>query len=518
MSNNSALKLTTGDSSEDLASGENLLKKIYEQLESLHEIKNLDERLQVLWKLDKLDRLTYLAELQRLDKLGQLENLQELEKLGKLDNLKELKHLGGLKNLQGLHKLDKLNHLMRLKFLNKLEELQALDQLKELDKLSRLKDLDKLSLLNKLDVLKKIEKLDVLHKVEDLRLLMQDHADDFQKLDNLKYIEKLDGLKKLSALESLDNLKALDSLSELDKLAGLKDLSKLDKLNRLNELGALDRLEALSGLDRLSKLDELRHLEKLDSMQDLAKLDYLKDAKVQSALKGLDKLSLFQESSKKFFFKLFASIFVDVFKVAAITCLMLFVFTKNVSRQTFDRLVPYLGFGEADRVNIALSILSHDLSSTDFDRHFKNLENRVKREAASVFDASTSKNLDHYRILENLTSYNFHHESYDLTAFTKKELNEWAAKTNKSFNDTYAYDMETVGKNPEFQGDVDHYTKASIFVKQQKFLEGFVEMNQIESKEKFASLGHGMTYAFYMAFRTKPVDLKLFVEKQTYVK
>ena len=169
-------------------------------------------------------------------------------------------------------------------------------------------------------------------------------------------------------------------------------------------------------------------------------------------------------------------------------------------------------------MNIALSILSSDLSSTDFDVHFKNLENRIKREAASVFDGSTRKHMDHYRMLENLTSYNFHHQGYDLTAFTKKELNEWAVKTNKAFNDTYAYDMETVGKNQELFEDVDHYTKASIFVKQQKFIEGFVEMNQIVNKEKFASLGFGMTYAFYMAFRTKPMDLKLFVEKQTYGK
>ncbi len=511
MSKNGALKLQDIEVTSESNSLEmDLLQRIALQLDSLGELKGFEEKLQVLWKLDKLDRLTYLAELQRLDKLGELENLQEMENLSQLDNLKYLTGLKELKNLTGLNKLDKLHHLMRLKSLNKLEELQALDNLKELDKLSRLKDLDKLSLLNKLDVLKKIEKLDVLHKVEDLRLLMQDHAEDFQKLDNLKYIEKLDSLKKLQALESLDNLRALDSLSELEKL---KELTKLDKLSRLNELSNLERLEALSGLEKLHKLDELRHLEKLDKMQDLSKLDNLKDAKVQRALMGLDKLSYFQDNTKKFVLKIFTSIFLDLFKVVMIASLMFFVFTKNISRQTFDRMIPYLGFGEADRVNLALSILAKDLSSGDFDGHYKNLEKRVKREVSSVFDANSMKNLEHYRLLENLTSYNYHHETYDLSAYAKLELNTWATKTQTKFNDSYAYDIEHLAAKPEMEDEINHFRTASIFMKQQKYFESFVEMNQIKNKSAFASLGHGLNYAFYMAFRTKPVDLKLYLEK-----
>lgn len=510
MSNN-ALKIT-GQLPEEISEAE-LLKDIQQKLEGIDELKGLGEKLQVLWKLDKLDRLTYLAELQRLDKLGALENLQELENLGQLDNLRFLKEISGLKNLHNLDKLDKLNHLIRLKSLNKLEELQSLDHLRELGKLDKLAQLDRLSLLNKLDLLKKLEKLDGLSRLEDLRILLQDHSDDFQKLDNLKFIERLDNLKKLQALESLDNLRSLDSLVELDKLRDLKDLSKLEKLNRLNELSHLDKLEGLSSLVRLDKLDELRHLDKLENMQDLSKLDHLKDAKVQTALKGLEKLNFFQENSKKFFLKLFTSIFVDIFKVVAISFLLLFVFTKNVSRQTFDRMVPYLGFGEADRVNLALSILSQDLSSGDFDRHYKNLELRVKREAASVFDLRSPKDLEHYRLLENLTSYNYRHEAYDLTAFAKKEISDWATKTHKKFQESYTYDIETQGGDPAMKEDIDHYTKASIFIKQQKFLEAFVEINQIKHKNQFESLSAANAYAFYMAFMTKPTDLKLYLEK-----
>lgn len=514
MSKNGALKIQSVDEVVESHSPEmDLLYRIANQLDSLGELKGFEEKLQVLWKLDKLDRLAYLTDLKRLDQLSALENLQEMGNLAQLDNLKYLTGLKDLKNLTGLNQLDKLNHLMRLKSLNKLEELQALDNLKDLDKLSRLKELDKLSLLNKLDVLKKIEKLEVLNKVEDLRLLMQDHADDFQKLDNLKYIEKLDSLKKLQALESLDNLRALDSLSELEKLRELKDLSKLEKLGRLSELSNLDKLEALSGLDRLNKLDELRHLEKLDQMQDLSKLDNLKDAKVQRALMGLDKLSYFQDNSKKFVLKLFASIFVDAVKIIAIASLMFFVFTKNISRQTFDRLIPHLGFGEADRVNLALSILSKDLSSGDFDLHYKNLENRVKREVSSIFDSKVAKNLEHYRLLENLTSYNYRHESYDLMAYAKKELNAWATKTQVKFNDSYTYDVESATGKAEMENDLNHFVRASIFIKQQKYLEAFIEMDQIKKKSAFVSLGHGQTYAFYMAFRTKNIDLKLYLEK-----
>lgn len=421
------------------------------------------------------------SEMKTLDeRLHVLENLSKLEQLCHLDHLKSLKDL---------NKLDKLNHLIRLGHLKKLEELQALDQLKELQ------SLDKLSQLNKLDALIKIENLEALNKIEDLRLLMQDHSKDFQKLDNLKHIE------------SLDNLTLLSSLTELDKLVQLQDLSKLDKLS------SLERLEALSALDKLNKLDELKHLERIEGIQELGKLDYLKDPKVQSALKGLDKLSLFQESSKTFFFRLISSILVDVIKVAAIAGILLLIFTKNISRQTFDRLTPYLGFGEADRVNIALSILSHDLSKNDFDEQFKNLEFRVRREVASVFNTKTEKNLDHYRMLENLTAYNYQQGDYDLMAFTKKEIDEWASKTQKIFEDSNAYDNETLSESKDLAADYDRFTKGSIFIKQQKFIEGFVEMNQIVNKSKFASLGAGLTYSFYMAFRTKPIDLKLYLEK-----
>jgi hypothetical protein len=515
MSKNGALKLEYNEEAPESSSLEvSLLEKISQQLDGVKELKGLDERLQVLWKLDKLDRLSYLAELQRLDKLGELDNLKKLDHLAQLDNLKYLPALRDLSKLNDLGKLDKLNHLIRLKSLNKLEELQALDSLRDLDKLDKLKDLDKLSLLHKLDNLKKIEKLDALNKLDDLRLLLQDHSDDFQKLENLKYIEKLDGLKKLQALESLDNLKALDSLSDLEKLKDLKELSKLEKLNRLNELGNLDRLEALSGLERLNKLDELRHLEKLEQMQDLSKLDYLKDTKVQRALLGLDKLSLFEENSKKFFFKLISSIFVDLFKVVAIASLMFFVFTKNISRQTFDRLIPHLGFGEADRVNLALSILSKDLSSGDFDLHYKNLESRVRREVSSIFDTKVPKNLEHYRLLENLTSYNYRHEAYDLNAYAKVELNAWATKTHAKYTDSYTYDVERMTGKPEMEKDLSHYMKGSIFMKQQKYLEAFIEMDQIKRKEAFVALGSGLTNAFYMAFRTKNIDLKLYLEKE----
>lgn len=507
MSDNRLLKITHAPVSKP---EEELLERLTSQLA---EVKHIEEKLKVLWKLDKLDRLSYLAELQRLDKLGELENLQEMENLHHLDSLRHLKELGGLKDLSSLKMLDKLNHLMRLKSLNKLEELQALDQLKGLEKLSGLKELDKLSLLNKLDVLKKIEKLEVLNKVEDLRSLMLDHAEDFQKLDNLRFIEKLENLKKLQSLENLDQLKALDSLSELKNLTDLKDLHKLEKLNKLNELSHLDRLDNLSGLDRLTKLDELRHLEKLENMQDLHKLEYLKDAKVQTAIKGLDKLEFFQDNSKKFFLKLGASVAFDLFKIVAVSTFLLFMFTKNISRQTFDRLVPYLGFGEADRVNIALSILSQDMSSGDFDNHFKNLERRVQREAATVF-STAEKNLDHYRMLENLTAYNYQHQSYDLAAFAKKELDMWAPKVHQRYQDSYEYDVEKTAGRAELSMDIASITKASIFIKQQKYLEALAELDQVKNRREFASLSHGKTYAFFMAFRTKPQELKLYLEKK----
>lgn len=510
MSGNGALKIVPHELEETSAE---MTVEDSSKLDVMEEIKQLDKKLAVLWKLEKLDRLQYLAELQRLDKLGSLENLQSLEGLDKLDNLENLKDLKDLGQLQELKKLDKLNHLMRLKNLNKLEELQALDHLKDLNKLDQLKDLDKLSSLSKLDSLKQIEKLEVLNKIEELRLFMRDHAEELGRLDQLQYLSKLSELKKLQSLEGLDQLKKLDQLSDLSALKDLKELGKLDKLQRLTELQQLEKLENLSGLEKLNKLDDLRHLDKLDKMQDLSKLEYLKETKVQSALKGLDKLSFFELNNKTFFFKLFTSIFFDVIKIGLVASLMFFVFTKNISRQTFDRLVPYLGFGEADRVNLALSILSKDLTSKDFDTHFINLQSRVKREVASVFDPKAPKTLNEYRILENLTAYNYVQENYDLAAFTRSEVKEWVGKIHKKYTDSYSYDVEKLQPQPEMHEDLTRFTKASIFIKQEKYIDAWAELDHIKNPHLFASLGAAESYTFYMAFMSTPKELKLYLEK-----
>ena len=56
--------------------------------------------------------------------------------------------------------------------------------------------------------------------------------------------------------------------------------------------------------------------------------------------------------------------------------------------------------------------------------------------------------------------------------------------------------------------------KGSIFMKQQKYLEAFIEMDQIKKKSSFASLGAGLSNAFYMAYRANNIDLKLYLEKE----
>lgn len=362
----------------------------------------LEVALKHLWKLDKLERLIYLGELQKLEKLDQLGRLDQLDKL---DNIQELRHLKEIKNLHHLKELkalDQLNHLMRLKHLEKLDSLKELDQLKQMEMLEMLKQLDKLIYLNKLESLRKLDKLDGLAKVEELKVLLETHSEHFDKFTHLSQLEKLDNLKRLDNLSRLSELENLASLGKMEKLSELKNL---EKLTNLESLYKLDKLDDLAKLERLSKLDQLHYLEKLDNMQDLSKLDTLKDEEVRSSLAYLSKLEYFKGTNKHFIVKLALSSLFDIVKISVVAVGLLFILTKNVSYQTFNRLVPYLGFGEADRVNIALSILSQDLSTSEFDKLYKNLEARVKREASTLFDASSPKGLNEYRIAENLGSF-----------------------------------------------------------------------------------------------------------------
>ncbi len=90
----------------------------------------------------------------------------------------------------------------------------------------------------------------------------------------------------------------------------------------------------------------------------------------------------------------------------------------------------------------------------------------------------------------------------------------WSPKVLKRFQESYEYDLEkSVGK-PELASDVELMTKASIFIKQQKYLEALAELDRVTSKRDFVSLAHGKTYSFFMAFRTKPHELKLYLEKK----
>lgn len=470
----------------------------------------LEQALQQLWKLDKLDRLIYLGELQKLEHLGSLEHLDELHQLTELKELSHLKELKALDKLKDIKSLDKLNHLLRLKHLDKLDNLKDLNKLSSLDELSRLQQLEKLIYLNKLDGLKKLDKLDSLAKVEELKILLETHSENFDKFSHLSHLERLDNLKRLDNLNKLSDLNQLEALGSLEKLTELKNL---EKLSNLQSLYKLDKLEDLSMLERLTKLDQLHYLEKLDNMQDLSKLDTLKDEEVKTSLSYLSKLEIFQGTNKHFIMKLILSSFFDIGKIALVACLLVFVLTKNVTHQTFNRLVPYLGFGEADRVNIALSILAHDLSKTDFDKMYKNVEARVRREASVLFNASTPKGLNEYAIAENLTTYNYANAEHDIASFAKKEIDGWVKRTLEKFNTSYEYDIERLNSVPELQSDVAFYREASIFMKQLSYVKAFDTFSKIQHPARFQALGHGRAYTFYMAFVNQPKELKTILER-----
>lgn len=481
--------------------------------DAVYENKNtqaLETALKHLWKLDKLERLIYLAELQKLDRLDKLEHLDKLDELQHVDELRHLKELNNLGKLKDLKSLDKLNHLLRLKHLDKLDSLKELDQLKQLEMMEMLKQLDKLIYLNKLEGLRKLDKLDGLVKVEELRVLLETHSENFDKFSQLSHLEKLDNLKRLDNLSRLSDLEKLGALEQMEKLTELKSLEKLVNLQSLYKL---DKLDDLAKLERLSKLDQLHYLEKLDNMQDLSKLDTLKDEEVRSSLTYLSKLEIFKGTNKHFILKLALSSLFDIVKITVVAVGLLFVLTKNVSYQTFNRLVPYIGFGEADRVNIALSILSQDLSTSEFDKLYKDLEARVKREASTLFDSHTTKGLNEYRIAENLLAYNYVVDTYDIAAVSKKERTEWADKSFKRFNQSYEYDLERLAPDMTVQEDIQKFREASIFMKQQKYVKAFDMFNQIQQPKKFEALGHGRAYSFYMAFLNQPKELKTILEK-----
>lgn len=495
---------------ETLLSYKSEIEHAQDEISDKKNTQELDRVLQHLWKLDKLERLIYLAELQKLEKLDKLEYLDKLDELEHVVELRHLKELNNLGKLKDLKSLDKLNHLLRLKHLDKLDSLKELDQLKQLEMMEMLKQLDKLIYLNKLEGLRKLDKLDGLVKVEELRVLLETHSEHFDKFAHLAQLEKLDNLKRLENLNRLSDLEKLSSLEQMEKLTELKSLEKLVNLQSLYKL---DKLDDLAKLERLSKLDQLHYLEKLDNMQDLSKLDTLKDEEVRASMSYLSKLDLFKGTNKHFIGKLALASLFDIVKITVVAVGLLFVLTKNVSYQTFNRLVPYIGFGEADRVNIALSILSQDLSNSEFDKIFKDLEARVKREASTLFDHHTPKGMNEYRIAENLMAYNYTVENYDIGAISKKERTEWADKVFKKYNLSYEYDLERLAPDMTVQEDIQKYREASIFIKQQKFVKAFDMFNQIKQPKKFEALGHGRAYAFYMAFVNSPKELKTTLEK-----
>ena len=476
-----------------------------------------------LKKLDRLDEVASKKELQALkEEMGQsLTKLNFLDRLdlidfGKLDQLDSLKKLNQLDDIPSMKKMEDLKHLTHLKELRGLKKISGLDQLHHLLRLQKLDKLGELKNLEHLQALNKIDDLQVLNRVDDLEKLLKEHGPELANIENLQSLENLKSLRqleKLHELNQLDKLDKLDQLHFLENLQNLDHLTDLRKLERLGELHHLDSLNGLTQLEQLKKLEQLKQLDRLDHMQDLAKLDVLQEKNVQLALKGIEKLSFLEENKGKFFAKLFTSIFLDIFKVVAVATILLFIFTKNVSRQTIDRFVPYLGFGEADRVNIALSILSHDLSKPDFDKMYKNVESRVKREAAALFNASTPKGLTEYALAENLTSYSYSTTEYNIAAYAKKEVEEWSELALTKFKTSYEYDVERLQLEATLTADLTLYREANIFMKQQNFVKAFDAFNKIQHQNRFEALGHGRAYVFYMAFVNQQKELKSILEK-----
>jgi hypothetical protein len=189
------------------------------------------------------------------------------------------------------------------------------------------------------------------------------------------------------------------------------------------------------------------------------------------------------------------------------------MFTKNVTHQTIDRFLPYLGFGEADRVNLAMAILAKDMTASDFEKHYKNLEYRVSREVGMVFDQKKySRTIEDFYLMQNLSSYDFSGGDHNLQAHSLKQQNEWASKAQKKYTESYSYDVEVLSTE-EMQEDLESFTKANIFFKQQQFLNAYIEFDKIKQKQKFSSLSAGMSYSFYMAYKENSKDLNFYIEK-----
>ncbi|MFZ4713666.1 MAG: hypothetical protein ACOYL6_08145 [Bacteriovoracaceae bacterium] len=425
--------------------------------------------------------------------LRELKALNKLDQLQYLDQLDELKELSQLSQLKNLKQLDKLNNLFDL------EKLSKLDQLENLHSLIYLKKLDS---LNKLD---KIDDLKMLNNLSDLEQMLELYGDQLQNVKYLSQLENLKNLTNLTELKHLEQIKELSKLHNLDSLVNLQELQNLESLSKLTNLKKLDQLETL---DKLDNLQELSKLDQLQRMDELKKLDKLDDEKILTYLGKLDQLSILKEKGSKFVLKMaFASV-LDFLKVALMAALMVYMVGKNTESQTISRILPYLGFGEGEKVNLGLSLLEREVGAKDFERYYQNLLVRVQNEMDAFYDALDFKpSIYRYKILSDLYSYQYQSAQYNLSAVVKKGMGDKMEHFKKRYSEVYEFDREakfTETGSPSQEALVS----ANIFFKQGKYLEALNHFAKVTDRQNLSSVAYGEMVAFHMAYLTDAQALK----------
>jgi hypothetical protein len=431
-----------------------------------------------------------------IEHLKELKSLSKLELLNQLDELRELSQLTELKNLK---QLDKLSHLYDL------EKLEKLDQLDQLHQLIYLKKLDA---LNKLD---KIDDLKMLNHLSDLEQLLEVYGDQFESIRYLSHLENLKELENLKDLKNLDQIQELNKLQRLDELSKLRELQNLESLHKLSHLRDLDKLEALTKLEKLDNLQELQQLEQLKKMDNLSKLDKLEDEKVLSYLNKLDQLNILKDKGSTLVLKMVGSLVLDFIKVAALAALMVYMVGKNTESQTVGRILPYLGFGEGEKVNIGLALLQREVSSKDFDRYYQSVVGRINHEVEAYYEYRDFKPSHfRYKILADLYSYNYETQEYNLKLVVKTEIGKKLDFYTKRYKEVYEYDKET-NFTTEGSPSQEALMQGNIFFKQGKYIQALNEYSKVKEREKLSSVVFGEMVAFHLAYLTNSTELKSYI-------
>jgi hypothetical protein len=202
--------------------------------------------------------------------------------------------------------------------------------------------------------------------------------------------------------------------------------------------------------------------------------------------------------------------------VAILQLWLVFLVTKNSSRTTIEKVLPYLGFGDANKVSIGLAMLENEVPVEKFESYYKSVLDRVDSEINSIFDLHHfTPSVASYNTLEQIYNYRYKSEDKDLHTYVRNKFEKKKEFWHKRFKETYEFDMENLDNKFYDKTDMRVLREAFKYFRKKRYSKFFITLEQIKYPKRYDSLRYAKPVVFIKWYEKNQEGLEDFLSIQS---